>query len=158
MYKNMLLEERMARVELEQRIEAGGGTTVFSPSAAAVESATGAGSAVGASSRLMGGIRRMQRNNSWGKVGKGASPAGRADGQGGAPNPGTFLKGVAGNVAAIANDLADAALGTDPAVAAAANAEARASAAAGKPPLPATPPRATPDTDGSSSSRRGSLS
>lgn len=123
-YKGMLLEERLARVELEQRIEAAGGV-VPSPAPSALGAEGGGGGAggggsggpTGASSRLIGGIRRLQRKDSWGRKTAGASPAPSprlgTDGQPAAKRGASFLKGVAGNLGALASDLADAALGSD---------------------------------------------
>ncbi|KAJ1623316.1 hypothetical protein T492DRAFT_299906 [Pavlovales sp. CCMP2436] len=134
MFKTMLLDERMARVELEQRIEANGGVVPPPPpSSLAMESAASAGQVAGASNRLLGGIRRLQRKDSWGRKAGSPSPPGgpvrHNEGDRGKPNAATsFLKGMTSGLGALANDLADAALGTDPALA------ARAAA-------PAAPPR-----------------
>jgi len=148
MYKNMLLEERMARVELEQKMEASGvglpppSAAGNTPSSAGTGGAQGtspaelAGGAVGASKKLMGGIRRLQRKNSWGRQASGTTPGSAASSEGGRPPSATaFLKGVTSGFSALANDLADAALGTDPAVAAAANASTSPSRTGRPPPL-----------------------
>lgn len=149
-YKGMLLEERMARVELEQRIEANGGVvpTPPLPPPHADGALSSAGAVVGASSKLLGGIRRLGPKDSWGRARASASPlpggavrSATEAHSGGKKAASAFFKGVAGGLGALANDLADAALGTDPTLAHAARGGATPPSGGRGAPLAPSPPR-----------------
>lgn len=164
MYKNMLLEERMARVDLEQRIEAQGGVVPSPPPAQVAQgSGAGGGGSSGPGVRLMGGIRRLQRTNSWGRKGSpgGAKLVESTAGSGSKQNQGpggaaSFFKGVRSGINTLATDLADGVLGTDPSVASSTTPSQQGSAsrsgpasASGPVAYPGMAPVVTPDSSGS---------